>query len=149
MGNKNTLIENGSSHELAAILLTECIQFARLSLKKPLFVLCLDATSAFDVVQREILIKKLFHVHGASQLLIHIDNRLKNRETVLDWYGDLMGPIKDDQGLEQGGCNSSEYYKIYGIEQLTLAQNSRLGFRIGSLNISSIGQLDDTVLVFN
>ena len=136
-----------SSHELAAILLTECIQYARFTLKKPLYVLYLDACSAFDVVQREILVQRLFHVQGASQLLIHIDNRLAHRQTVLDWNGNLMGPILDEQGLEQGGSNSSEYYKIYSRDQLNLAQNSQLGLQIGNLSISSIGQADDTILV--
>ena len=72
-----------SSHELAAILLTECIQYSR-AVKTPLYVLYLDARSAFDVVQREILVKKLFHAQKASQLLLHIDNRLANRETIVD-----------------------------------------------------------------
>ena len=83
-------------------------------LKKPLYVLYLDTQSAFDVVQRELLIKNLFSLHGEDQLLLHIDNRLAKRETVLDWDGELMGPIFDEQGLEQGGINSSEFYKIFG-----------------------------------
>ena len=41
----------GSSHEFAAILLTECIQYSIHALKQPLFALYLDAKSAFDVVQ--------------------------------------------------------------------------------------------------
>ena len=58
-----------------------------------------------------------------------------------------MGPIFDEQGLEQGGSNSSDYYKIYGKEQLTLAQSSKFGLRIGNLMVSSIGQADDTILL--
>ena len=40
----------GSSHELAAVLLTETIQHSLFTLKQPLYVLYLDAQSAFDVV---------------------------------------------------------------------------------------------------
>ena len=51
---------SGSSHELAAILLTETIQHSLFSLKLPIFILYLDAQSAFDVVLRELLIKNLY-----------------------------------------------------------------------------------------
>ena len=81
-------------------------------------MLYLDARSAFDVVQKELLIKNLHSIHSADSLLLHINNRLENRQTVLDYNGNLMGPIRDEQGLEQGGKNSSEYYKIFGKEQL-------------------------------
>ena len=40
-------------------------------------------------------------------------------------------------------------YKIFGKEQLTLAQMSRLGLMLGNLTISSIGQADDTALISN
>ena len=51
----------GSSHELAAVLLTEVIQQSLYCFKKPIFVLYLDAKSAFDIVLKELLIKNLFH----------------------------------------------------------------------------------------
>ena len=139
----------GSSHELAGVLLTECIKYSKNSLKQPLYVLYLDAQSAFDVVQRELLLKNLFTLHNADQILIHIDNRLANRETIVDWDGEMMGPIADEQGLEQGGINSSEFYKIFGKEQLTTAQMSDLGVRLRNLTVSSIGQADNTLLLSN
>ena len=60
-----------------------------------------------------------------------------------------MGPIIDEQGIEQGRISSSDLYKIFGKEQLTLAQMSRLGVMLGNLIISSIGQADDTALISN
>ena len=91
-----------SSHELAALLLTECNQHSLYTLKEPLFVLYLDAKSAFDVVLRELLIKNLFNLNEkGDQSLLY--NRLENRQTFIDWDGQLMGPISDEQGGEQGG----------------------------------------------
>ena len=139
----------GSSHELAALLLSECIQYSLYTLKKPIYALYLDAKSAFDVVQRELLIKNLFHIQGASQSLIYIDRRLARRETVVEWDGQLMGPIDDEQGLEQGGVSSSDFYKIFAQEQLLLAQNSKLGIKLPTETISAIGEADDTVLLAN
>ena len=60
-----------------------------------------------------------------------------------------MGPIIDECGLEQGGVNSSDFYKIFGKEQLATAQLSELGVKIGNLIISGIGQADDTALLSN
>ena len=139
-----------SSHELAAILLTECILYSNSTLKLPTFALYLDAMSAFDVVLKEILIKNLFFTQGLDKSLLLVDSRLDNRVTYVDWDGCMMGPIHDEQGLEQGGTNSSEYYKIFGKEQLDSAQRSKLGIWIGkNICVSAIGQADDTVLVSN
>ena len=43
----------GSSHDLAALLVSECVQYNLFSAKVPLFCIFLDAKSAFDKVVRE------------------------------------------------------------------------------------------------
>ena len=140
----------GSSHELASLLLTECVQHSLHTLKKPLFALYLDAQSAFDVVLRELLVKNLYFCGTSKSSILYIDSRLKNRTTFLDWNRTVMGPIFDECGLEQGGVNSSEYYKIFGKEQLSNAQMSDLGVTLGGdITVAAIGQADDTVLVSN
>ena len=60
-----------------------------------------------------------------------------------------MGPIDDECGVEQGGINSSEFYKIYNNEQINNAQASRFGVELGPVVISAIGQADDVVLLSN
>ena len=79
--------------------------------------------------------------------LLYLDARLKNRSTIIEWDKHLMGPIYDQQGVEQGGPNSSEQYKLYNNEQLSVAQLSHFGFSIGSEVISSVGQADDSVFI--
>ena len=116
----------GSSHELAALLLTECIQHSLYTLKQPIFTLFLDAQSAFDVVQRELLIKNLYFCGTSNPSIVYIDNRLRSRTTFLDWDKSIMGPIADERGLEQGSVNSSDFYKIFGKDQLDSAQQSGL-----------------------
>ena len=139
----------GSSHELAAVLLTETIQHSIHALKQPIYLLYLDAQSAFDVVLRELLVRNLYNCNTNSHALLYINNRLGNRKTFIDWDGQLMGPIHDENGLEQGGVNSSDFYKIFGKEQLTTAQDSELGVPLGNLTVSAIGQADDTALISN
>ena len=56
-----------------------------------------------------------------------------------------MGPICDELGVEQGGPNSSDHYKLYNNEQLT-AQDSGLGTSIGDIRVAAVGQADDSGL---
>ena len=109
----------------------------------------MDAKSAFDVVLKELLIKNLYFSGTTGETLLYLDARLGNRQTYLDWNGQLMGPILDEQGVEQGGINSSDFYKIFGKEQLQTVQDSALGVPLGPLTISGVGQADDTGLLSN
>ena len=137
------------SHELASLLLTECIQYSLYNSCQPIFALYLDAKSAFDVVIRQLLIKNLYFCGTSLASVAYIDNRLKYRNTYIDWEKTILGPVFDEKGLEQGGVSSSDYYKIYGKEQLENAQKSGLGVIMRNLTISAIGQADDTVLLAN
>ena len=110
-----------SSHELAALTLTEAIKHSVNTLEMPAFVIFLDARSAFDLALKEFLINNLYEYGIKDQGLILIDQRLKNRRTMCKWNKVLMGPIHDQCGFEQGGVNSSDYYKVYNNEQLELA----------------------------
>ena len=143
-----------SSHELAAILLTESIQHSLFALKLPAYILYLDAQSAFDVVLRELLIKNLYNIGTNGNSLLYLNNRLENRQTFIEWDNQIMGPIFDQCGLEQGGVSSSELYRCFGAEQLNTAQKSQFGVSLGAnkatkQTISAIGQADDTALISN
>ena len=66
-----------------------------------------------------------------------------------EWDGKMMGPAVDITGFEQGGVNSSDFYKLYNNEQLDVAQSSDLGIDIGSSVVSAVGQADDVILLSN
>ena len=137
-------------HELAALLLTEVSQFSLHVLQQPVFILYLDAKSAFDKVLRQLLIRNLYFCGTAGKELLHFNNRLEFRKTMAEWDKILMGPIIDQQGVEQGGVNSGDFYKIYSKSQLQMAQDSKLGVQLSrDITISAIGQADDTALVSN
>ena len=138
-----------SSHELAALTLTEVIQHSVNTLAQPIFVVFLDAKSAFDLVLKEFLVNNLYDYGINDQGIILINQRLTNRRTVCEWNKVQMGPIMDECGVEQGGVNSSDLYKVYNNEQLELAQDSNLGVPIGPVTISAIGQADDVTIVSN
>ena len=101
-----------SCHELAALLLTESIQYSLHVADQPLYVLYLDQKSCFDRVLNELLALELFSVGTRGETLIHVVNRLRGRMTYLEWEKVLMGPIIDEHGIEQGWVSSSDYHKI-------------------------------------
>ena len=140
---------SGSSHELASLLVSETVQFSLNVADKPVYLLLLDAQSAFDRCLRQILCCELFKAGVSGTALILINNRLSSRSTVYQWDSELLGPATDDTGFEQGGINSGDYYKLYNNEQLTSAQSSGLGVNIGSSTVSAVGQADDVGLLAN
>ena len=130
-------------------MITETIQYSLHSKKRPVYLLSLDAQSAFDRCLRQILICKLYEVGVSPSAISLIDKRLENRATIYEWNGTLLGPSTDTTGFEQGGINSSDFYKLYNNEQLATAQASTLGVDIGSTIVSAVGQADDVVLISN
>lgn len=138
---------NGSSHELAALLVTEVIQHSLFVAKSPVFVLFLDAKSAFDKILREICIRAAFLAGSSGHGLVFLDNRLKNRKTFVEWEKCLMGPIHDLLGVEQGGVLSDRLYKLANNAELTLTHRSNLGVQLGPTHVASVGQADDVALV--
>ena len=139
----------GMSHELASILLTESIQYSLNASNRPLYALFLDARSAFDRVIKEILIRNIYNSGIKDQTLIYLDKRLDSRRTFCDYDRQLMGPIIDSRGLEQGGITSSEEYKLYNNEQAITAQESSLGVVIENEVVSCISLADDALLMAN
>ena len=137
----------GSSHELASLLMTEVLQYSLYSSSRPVYILALDAQSAFDRCLRQVLICELYKAGVSPAGILLIEKRLASRHTVYEWEGILMGPAEDITGFEQGGVNSSDFYKLYNNEQLKSAQESELGVEIGSGVVSAIGQADDVLLV--
>ena len=39
-------------------------------------------------------------------VVVYLDKRLRNRLTYVEWDRQVMGPIQDKLGVEQGGCPS-------------------------------------------
>ena len=109
-------LTKGSCHELASVLLTECIQHSVRTLRKPLFCLFLDKMSAFDLVTKEnIVLADVDAVGGpahADHISVYLANRLGNRRTYLQYQDTIMGDIKDTMGCEQGGILGSEEFQL-------------------------------------
>ena len=139
----------GSSHELAALLLTEVICYATLTLGIALWVLLLDKQSAFDSVLKEHIISEAYSAagHHADQSLLYMANRLATRRTFLEFSSTLMGPIHDQRGVEQGGVYSGDQFQLVNNEELIVTNTAGLGLNMGEISVGSIGVADDVALV--
>ena len=113
-------------------------------------MLFLNACSAFDTVVRKFLVRSLFITGMDGESLHYVNNRLVNRHTYCDWDRELVGPVIDEHGLEQGGPNSSDLYKVYNNELLKTVQSLGQGVDIGNnVVVSAVGQADDIALLSN
>ena len=68
---------------------------------QPLYIAFLDGKSAFDVVNRDILMRKLYHmgVEGAPWLLIR--SLHEGSATAVEWEGSISEPFQVHQGVKQ------------------------------------------------
>ena len=139
----------GSSHELAALLLTETICYATLTLGIALWVLLLDKQSAFDSVLKEHILAEAYNAagHHADQSLLYMANRLATRRTFLQFSSTLMGPIYDQRGVEQGGVSSGDQFQLANNQELVVTNTAGLGLNMGEICVGSIGVADDVALL--
>ena len=111
-----------------------------------MYALLIDAMSAFDKIVRQCAVRSAYLAGTCDQGLLYLDSRLASRSTYTEWDKVIMGPIRDSLGLEQGGYNSGDLYKLNNNNQLTTAQLSQLGVPVGPVVVSSVGQADDVLL---
>ena len=130
-----------SSHELAALSVTEAISHGLHINKEPVYVLLLDALSAYDRLIIEHGIRCAYLAGTKDAGILYLDNRLRSRHTYIEWQKEILGPIRDTNGVEQGAGTSDKIYKLVNNEQLKVAQDSELGVDLGCVVTSKGGLL--------
>ena len=144
-----------SSHELASLAITEAALRSVNINGEPMYLLLLDVESAFDRVMIKQAIRCAFTAGTCDEGLLYLNKRLKSRLSFIECNRELLGPIVDTVGLEQGGVVSDQVYRLVNNEQLDVTQASGLGIDFGvgdekcSMNIvlSAVGQADDVALM--
>ncbi|MCW4345831.1 MAG: reverse transcriptase family protein [Candidatus Thiodiazotropha endolucinida] len=138
----------GSSSMGAALILTECINEAK-DKKETLFVATLDVQKAFDVVNHELLLRKLYidGIRGNDWLLVR--DIYTDMLSSVKWEGHLSAPFVIHQGVRQGGVLSTSHYKRYNNPLLIQLENRYTGMVIGSIQIPHITVADDLALITN
>ncbi|MCG7892397.1 MAG: reverse transcriptase family protein, partial [Candidatus Thiodiazotropha endolucinida] len=137
---------SGCSSVNAALILSECILEAA-NCKQDLFLTTLDTQKAFDVVDHNSLLRKLYldGVQGNDRLLLK--DLYSDCSSRVKWASELSEPINIRQGVRQGGVLSTGHYKRYNNPLLLQLENRYPGMMIGSISIPHITVADDLALL--
>jgi hypothetical protein len=139
---------SGKSPSMASLLITEAVNDASIN-KKSLYIASLDAWKAFDVVDQQLLLRKLHEAGTSTSMWKMIDSMYQDSEEVIKWNGKTSRPYTTQLGVKQGGILSPALYKIYINDLLETLQRSALGTSIGTTFIGSPTCADDILLLSN
>ena len=136
----------------AALILSECINETK-DRRDQLYVATLDVQKAFDVVNHELLLRKLYldGIRGNDRLLVQ--DLYSDMTSAVKWEGHLSSPFSIRQGVRQGGGGgcvlSSTHYKRYNNPLLLQLEDKYTGTVIGSVRIPHITVADDLAVLSN
>ena len=131
-----------------ALLLEE---FCRDSLdqNKPVYVSFLDAKSAFDVVNKEILMRKAYFSNLEPAPWVLIDGIHTDSHSSIKWGANISDQFEIHQGVKQGGLLSADLYKLYVDDLLHILEGSGVGGKIGNIVLNAAACADDVLLMSN
>ena len=124
------------------MILSECIAEAK-NTRKTLILATLDAQKAFDVVDHNILLRRLYFdgIIGDNWLLLN--DMYTDLTSKVKWEASLSNPIIIKQGVRQGGVLSTSHYKRYNNPLLIEVKNRFTGALIGHIKIPHVTVADD------
>ena len=115
--------------------------------KQDLFLTTLDTQKAFDVVDQNSLLRKLYlgGIRGNDWLLLK--ELYSDCSSRIKWAGELSDPINIKQGVRQGGVLSTGHYKRYNNPLLLQLEEGYSGIKIGSISIPHVTVADDLAIL--
>ena len=114
------------SPEMASVIVSEAIANA-VHHKEQLYIVFLDASKAFDVVNHVVLADTLNNIVKDPQLAQAVNTAYSDISSYVKWEH-IRGtsfPVK--QGVRQGGTLSAPLYKLYIHPLLEKLEDSKLG----------------------
>ena len=128
------------------IFILQSIYSRQLALGKPLILIFVDFSKAFDLVSRNILFFKLIQ-SGWSGRLIDTMRSLYNQTSFrVRVNGKLSESVSENLGVNQGGSASGILFRKF-LKNLGDYLDTRYGIRIGSKIIAYLLWADDLVIV--
>ena len=127
----------GCSSLNAAVILTECILESK-NTKQDLLLTTLDTQKAFDVVDHNFLLRKLYldGITGDDWLLLR--DMYSDCSSRVKWAGLLSDTVDIQQGVRQDGVLSTSHYKRYNNPLLLQLENHYTEVRIGSISLPHV-----------
>jgi hypothetical protein len=127
-------------------MLEEVVRDSR-DLKLPVFIALSDAKSAFDVVNKQILMRKAFLAGVASAPWTLIDQLHSETRAVVKLLNQQSLEYDIQQGVKQGGLLSADLYKLYIEDLLHTFETARVGCKIGPIHVNATACADDVALL--
>ena len=108
-----------------------------------MFVTALDTKKAFDVVDQNSLLRKLYMdgIHGDDWLLLK--DLYSDCSSRIKWAGELSHLKNIKQGVRQGGVISTRHYKHYKNPFLLQLEDRYTDAKLGSIEIPYVTVADD------
>ena len=120
-----------TSPAMASLLVSEATLEAK-STNSPLFLGTLDSQKAFDVVNHQILLDKLYHQDVNLSVWKLVKGMYEGLTARVKWKGDFSNQFQILQGVRQGGILSTHLYKLYINDLLLDLENRSIGLHIGT-----------------
>ena len=130
-----------------AMILSECINESKLQ-KKPLFVAALDVQKAFDFVDHDSLLWKLYLDGISGDDWLFMKDLYSNVTAKVKWDVFLSSAVTIRQGVRQGQfCQPHPQYKRYNNSSLIDVEDRLCGKRIVTVSISHVTVADDMCFI--
>jgi hypothetical protein len=140
--------KKASSCSHALFVLKAAINYAKLKNKR-LYAVAIDASKAFDKVNRLYMWFKLIEISVHPAVIRAIMVCYNYSEIHISLNDELSSPFKSTVGVRQGGILSPRLFAIYMHDMLKNISKMKLGIRIVRMSIDVIGYADDILLVSN
>lgn len=137
----------GTSPLLSSLLVTEAIAESKDN-KLPIHIVALDVRKAFDVVNHNSLLRKLFNQQIDTKFWPIIKQSLEvtSRVKINSTLGESFSVT---QGVGQGTILSTKNYKAYINDLIDELTSANIGLHIGDMCIASPYCADDSILLSN
>jgi hypothetical protein len=129
---------DGLSPNMAALILSEVC--SNITAKDILFITTLDSQKAFDVVNHQILMDKLYHLVNLEFWDVIVD-LYQGLTSTVKWNGGISLSFSINQGVRQGGVLSTHLYKKYINELLNDLENHNIDWYLNWKHIRWLSYL--------
>jgi len=132
--------------DMAALCLSESLNEAA-DLNILLTVVSLDTMKAFDMVDHNILLHRLYHLGIDPAIWKLIDSMLSGQTERAIWGSSISEPYLISQGTGQGKILGAPLFKVFIHPMLEQLSSLDLGFRIGNIPVGHPTCADDLLLI--
>ena len=138
--------KEGYSTSMCSFLVAETIQYYKNN-GSTVFMLSLDATKAFDLVQYSKLFKLLIERDICPLLIRFLINVYLSSIAIVKWNGVQSQPYTLGNGVKQGAVISAPLFAVYINPLINNLQDSKQGCYLGNICTNAFAYADDIVLL--